>query len=691
MRKKHLVWLLTAAMLLGATGCGEATQKDAGVVPSAGNPVPTSAPANKPTLTATPTAEPNPTQAEEMRETVGAMRTAASYEELLELLKKKSDENGNRFYPGVDLVVDDAIISVPEASTSDTAKDFDNNLTANGTAKPGASEDFSDTNVQVQGIAEADIVKTDGSFIYVLSRGTSMEQDALRVRIFSADGGKVEFAAEICVREEENTQRDYYYYNSEMYVEGDKLVLVYNYYERIRFESGEAGLMSGWWAGRGDIGTEYCVYDISDRTDPKPVAKHAQDGSYITSRVRDGYLYMITRKNNLAWYGFADWDVTEKGNTADISGSDEQDELQILPKIDCCVMEPHDIYFEEDWRLDGCTILSAIDLNNPTQLLDSISLLTHANQCYMGMDSIYLTAEEWWSPDGDCSETNLMRIAYRDGKFEMAAQKKVKGTVDDRFSMDEKDGYLRLVTTIEYYRTAQEEQWSWQEYIGRDNALYVLDADLNVVGSIENLAKDERIYSARFIGDIAYFVTFRNRDPLFSVDVSDPKNPVLLGALKIPGFSDYLQPYGENLLLGIGYGSSDVNDEERTDRLKLTMFDITNPANVIEKHTLVLDEYSASEACTNSRAVLVNAAKGIIGFPAEHNIWESIFEEEDCFWSSENHKAYLVYGYDEEHGFYERFKQIYGYGEVYEQDDVRPMSQEELAENVIMTQLDQYS
>ena len=122
----------------------------------------------------------------------------------------------------------------------------------------------------------------------------------------------------------------------------------------------------------------------------------------------------------------------------------------------------------------------------------------------------------------------------RQGKLNGVAKTRVNGYLNDSFSIDEYNGYLRLVTTVD-----------------RTNAVYVLDEKLEETGKIENLAKDERIYSARFMGDIGYFVTYRETDPLFSVDLSDPANPKIIGELKIPGFSEYLHPYGDLSLIHI--------------------------------------------------------------------------------------------------------------------------------------------
>ena len=163
--------------------------------------------------------------------------------------------------------------------------------------------------------------------------------------------------------------------------------------------------------------------------------------------------------------------------------------------------------------------------------------------------------------------TEIAKFHYKDGRITGVAAGSVKGYLNDSFSLNEYDGTLRVVST--YYDEM------WEEW----NALYILDEKLQQLSAIEDLAQGETIRSARFFGTTGYFVTFRQTDPLFSVDLSDPENPKVLGELKISGFSSYLHFYGENLLLGIGY-EADENTGSTTG-LKLSMFDISDPADLL--------------------------------------------------------------------------------------------------------------
>lgn len=637
-----LVICISAQMVLGMTACGQKSE----AVPQSG--------AVTPTEQITPTVQPNagndgneiPGKPETAKnDAPEGLRTASSYEELKAIILAKKIisgwNNGASF--GARDVMDDLAVAVPEAAGAADAIGGNafvkgENMEANGQMEAGV--DFSDTNVQVEGIAEADIVKTDGKYFYILT--TDREGEPV-VCIVSVDDGRLEQASVIRLGSSDFD----YSGKTEMYVAGDKLVLVRQGYKCSRMDREDDGeLYFYWdvWCNR-ETQTQVLIYDISDRDIPKLLADQRQDGWYVSSREKNGYLYVITEKTNNRYY---------------ISDNGKNDADAALPHINGCLIPVDRIYYSDSWEASAYTLVSSIELENPQEQCDSISILAESDQCYMGNEAIYLTAYDWaWNGDTEMSYTNILRITYQDGRLVMAAQGKVKGSVDDQFSLDEKDGYLRVVTTVEHYETEKEADYEWVKYVGRDNSLYILDGSLKVVGALENLAPDEMIYSARYIGDIAYFVTYRNTDPLFSVDVSDPTNPVMLGYLKIPGFSDYLQPYGDHLLLGIGYGAGDGAGEDAINCLKLTMFDISDPANVIEKHTLVLDGFSDSEACRNHRAVLVDAVRGLIGFQADGYEYDEA--DDYTYWKYTEKKAYLLFGYDENNGFYQRLEKNYEY------------------------------
>lgn len=234
----------------------------------------------------------------------------------------------------------------------------------------------------------------------------------------------------------------------------------------------------------------------------------------------------------------------------------------------------------------------------------------------------------------------MIRFSYEDGLMTKEAEGEVKGRLLDAMAINESNGYLRMAVTVESHKRENIEDDIFGSFLGynttdyrQDNSLYVLDENLELVGKIEGLAEDERIYSARFMGDTGYFVTFRQVDPLFSVDLSDPANPKILGELKISGFSEYLHFYSENLLLGIGIEADE--DTGRTEGMKLSMFDISNPADVKEQDKYELSEYDYSEGLYDYKAVMIDTEKNLFGFFAEG-------------WSSEENKEnYLLFSYED--------------------------------------------
>ena len=296
------------------------------------------------------------------------------------------------------------------------------------------------------------------------------------------------------------------------------------------------------------------------------------------------------------------------------------------------------------------TVVCAYDLERAA-LSASQSVLGGGSTVYMNAGTLYISESTSRLTSGepytdsvytviDYTRTDVTNITSFDvsgGSLALKASGTVPGALYSQFSMDEYDGNLRVVTTTytQSWSEYTDEEKGWTNYIwddgGTSNALYVLDGALSIIGSVDTLAEDEQVYGVRFDGGIGYIVTFRRVDPLFAVDLSDPANPTVLSALKIPGFSEYLHVYGDGRLFGLGMDA----DEEtgRTTGMKLTMFNTEDPADVTVKHTLKLDsDYSA--ALYNHKAILISADKSIIAFPAEN--------------------GYDIYGYSDDTGFYSR-------------------------------------
>ena len=269
----------------------------------------------------------------------------------------------------------------------------------------------------------------------------------------------------------------------------------------------------------------------------------------------------------------------------------------------------------------------SVDLSDPSSILDSRAVVGGFDTYYVSAHNIYMVRyhsvyEAEPKAAGRVQDrTALLKFSYLKGRFYAQAQGEIPGRVEDRFSMDEYGGNLRLAVTVQEYEAKEIKDDRTMERLGFDytqkaqtNALYVLDASLKIKGKIEGLAENENVRSARFLGDIGYFVTFRQTDPLFAVDLSNPEEPRILGELKVSGFSEYLHFYEEDLLLGIGMEADEQTGEEQG--MKLSMFDISDPAGMKEISRFSLKEYNYSEALWDHRAVLIDPAENIIGFPA---------------------------------------------------------------------------
>lgn len=514
-------------------------------------------------------------------------------------------------------------LSETAASDEATAAAPDTAVTEN------SDSDYSNTNVQVDGIDEGDIVKTDGSYIYILHDSELI--------IMKADGAETAevYRGTIAEQDERTTdgQYDYSYeYPYELYITGNYLVVLSTYSDYTVYETDS-------YDERGYQDTSRVlldIYDVSNPRSPKLLHQLGQDGSNIATRLVDNTLYLIS-----AYYVY---DMNEDDPGTFIP-SLYRDGVSTLISEDCIGIMPY-------YNSTAYTILSAFDI--PTGKLNANqTILGGGSTVYMNHENIYVAVSTYdetaSAPYTDSvykvidytgtNKTAISRFDISGNGISLASTGTVNGNLNDQFSMDEKDGNLRLVTTAysNTWSVYTDESKGWEFYEWSEdgsqtsNALYVLDSAMHIVGSVTGLASDEVVYSVRFDGNIAYFVTFRTVDPLFAVDLTDPTSPEVLSSLKIAGFSEYLHLYGDDRLFGLGMDA----DEETgmTDGMKLTMFDTTDPANVTEKHTLLLDS-AYSTALYNHKAMLIDGDKNIIAFPVED--------------------GYAVYGYSDDRGFYLR-------------------------------------
>lgn len=490
-----------------------------------------------------------------------------------------------------------------------------------------ANQDYAATNRQEEGVEEADLIKNDGRYLYQVITDQDHSQ---KVQITDTNGGLKE-AARI----------GDFGTVGELYVWEDTLVVFeYCWAEKAPAEeetTGEETVTAGEnqesFSAAADMawsGTPFQkihVYDITDREDPKEEHVFTLEGNYLDSRLVNGYLYCFLT---------CGVELPENGTQYE----------DYVPVLEGKAMEASSIYLPQEAQDSAYVVIASVDLRNPTELKDARAMVSSADRVYVTEDQIYVTEsisemESFYEQKEEGiyhNKTNIVRFSYQNGMIRKEAEGSVKGILLDDMAINEYDGFLRLAVTVESGKS----QWVVDDLSGeaigyertehrQDNSLYVLDENLSVVGKIEGLAEEEQIYSARFMKDTGYFVTFRQVDPLFSVDLSDPENPRILGELKISGFSEYLHFYSQDLLLGIGMEA----DEETgaTDGIKLSMFDISDPSDVKEQDKYSLSEYSYSEGLYDYKAVLIDTEKNLFGFFAEG-------------WGEEEKADYLLFSYE---------------------------------------------
>lgn len=558
------------------------------------------------------------TESPKETEPVTGITHAGSYEELYDLVREWKENSSNDAIQPRAMTVEESADAVGTSEADMGASDSmvvtmpEEPIDTEFGYDPSSDMDYSTTTRQEELVDEADIVKTDGNCIYAMdSKGTLRIVDAASMKILS----------------ELNGESSAYY--KELYVDGDCLQLIRQQEEYVTYQ-GTLNLLSAAEDSEESDGvrTVYSMpvttvtvetYDISDKENPKLAGSCQQDGSYLSSRRNNGRLYLFTSyKPDLG---------------------DDAEQLQYyVPRIGGSYIACDHIYLptpEEDFSYNGKVYLvaGAVSPENPSKATDRMAVVSNANVFYVSENNIYSATTIWNDQE---TRTELVRIGYQDGEFTDGAAGSVKGELHNNFSMNEVDGNLRVVTTTE--------GWD-KDYTNfmRDNGLYVLDSELKIIGKIEDLAEGEQVKAARFVGNMGYFVTYRNTDPLFAVDLSDPENPEVTGELQITGFSEYLHFYGENKLLGIGWETDP--DTGNVDGMKCSMFDISDPENVREIDRFILKDVSFCESLSNYRSILASPKKNLFGFA--YGIYGN---NNDVYDSSENY-YYGLFSYDEENGF----------------------------------------
>jgi len=455
-----------------------------------------------------------------------------------------------------------------------------------------SATDYSGTNIQVAGVDEADIVKTDGKYIYLVSGNKTI--------IVQAD--PPEQAQVLSEIELEGTVIG-------IFINGDRLVLFeqetpyYPYYD-VRSESDEKIYMP-YISPK----TYIKVYDVSDRANPRLQREISTNGQYISSRMIGDYAYVVVNEPV--------YEQEDELNLPEISVGEEEKEI---PAEDIWYSNVSDYYYMYT------TIIAVNTQNDGQEPTYETILLGASSNLYVSTDNIYLTFPVWGTDVlgrevWDSQKTSIHRIHIDGQTMEYVASGEVPGMVLNQFSMDEYEDYFRVATTTHGQTTK--------------NNVYVLNMALNITGSLEGLAPGETIYSARFMGERAYLVTFKQVDPLFVIDLSDPRHPEELGYLKVTGYSDYLHPYDENHIIGVGKETTDAGEFAWYQGVKISLFDVSDVSKpVLISDREIGDRGSESPVLHDHKAFLFDKARNLLVMPIlEAKVDVTKYSEAELVWA----------------------------------------------------------
>ena len=539
---------------------------------------------------------------------------ASDYKEVYQTLLKGYQQN---WIEG-EMSAETSTATSEDKASGNAAKDESADMDLSEGSKEGG-KDYSTTNLQMEGVDESDIAKIDGSYIYTV-------EDKYIV-ITDIRDGKLEEVTRFLPKDCGAADRV-----MEIYVDGDQLILVVQCYETSLEKNSKAGsdvetkdeensdketavsdvAKDGAFCYKmnGKSTTQIQVYSIVDRRNPEFEGRLIQDGYYNTSRKIGDVVYLFTQYHM----------------TSDVVGYVEKEYTSVIPKVNGEKVAAGEIYLPESSGESGI-LVSSLDVNKPDKVLDSKLVISGYAQTYISKDALYLYEEDY---DG-AMITNIAKFALDEGRISGVAATAVRGYDRDTFAINASDGYLRVLTT----------DYSTEDEV---NALYILDENMKLTGQLTGIAPGEEIYAARFMGKTGYFVSYRNTDALFTVDLSDPAKPEIIGELKVTGFSEYLHFWDDTHLLGIGYESDEKTGN--IENIKLSMFNIENPGEVTEEAKLVLKDVDYSEALYDYKSVIISKDKNLIGLVCED------------YSSSRTKQTYQIYSY--ENGTFKKQAEIPG-------------------------------
>ncbi|MFC7058567.1 beta-propeller domain-containing protein [Halovenus salina] len=488
-----------------------------------------------------------------------------------------------------------------------------------GSDDGGGTDRVSETNVQEASLDEPDVLKTDGESVYY--GGHRFQRAAEETTVLDIDDpADPEIAATIPAAGE--------------------LLLVEETETLVVFEEGRI------WG-----------YDISDPADPQQRWNEKLDADLQTARLYDGslYLVLVDRPEDepcpIEPYGDesvactdvyrpstqADTDAVYTAARVDPATGELTEETSVVGSIrhSATYVSESALYLSYTRSTSRFELMTSYltgpgrdvvseDVVDDIEDLQALDISRRAKQTELdviieewlgGLDDERRQAQQNLSDElstyaednkRNLSTTGIVRVGL--DEMNVTASGEVPGYPLNQWSLDEHDDHLRIATTIPRVHGAESE-----------NDVYVLDEELSVTGSVTGLGETERIYSVRFEGEEGYVVTFRQIDPFYTLDLSDPEEPEMEGELKIPGVSHYLHPLADegDLILGVG---------EEDGSVKLSTFDVSNRSNPVEKDVELLEDERFSEANRNHRAFLQDERHGVFFLPAGESSYVFSYE-----------------------------------------------------------------
>lgn len=494
------------------------------------------------------------------------------------------------------------------------------------------TKDYSTTNIQVENVDEADIVKTDGDYIYSISEDNVIITDV-------KDPKQPKVVATI-KSEDDDIPEDIILYKDKLVVISTKGNQTQRYYYNNR------------------MNTVVKIYNITSREKPVLTKSYEMYEPYYTSRCIDNVLYVISSGN------------LRKEDDKIVVGYNE-DNMEKEMSID-------KIKYLKDVKTTKQTLISTVDLNNETADIKLDSYLMNISNAYVSENAIYLLnqkynndskipikllfgfkgvfgLEDYYEMDSESGYyTEIYKFDIKEN-VEYKAKTKVKGKTINQYSLDEKDNHLRIAL-----------------YDNDGSRVAIFDEDLKQIGISDNVAKGEKMYSSRFIGDKVYFVTYKTIDPLFVMDLSNEAKPKVLGKLKIPGYSTYLHPYDENHIIGIGMETKEIINRNSNGKvisttakvvgMKMALFDVSNVNSPVQISSVVIgDSRTTSAILTNPKALLFSKEKSLIAIPVNNysqdfevtlsNNYETMINNYTKYSKPYNAEGYFVYNINVQDGF----------------------------------------